>query len=528
MSDAQVTSLLQQGIAAVKAGDKELAREFLMQVVDLDERNEQGWLWLSGVVEMIEDRRLCLENVLAVNPDSAPALAGLRWIEQQAPESATATEQGAASVEEDAALAQAAPSTQEVCPRCEAPVSASAAECANCGLPLIVACPSCGEYAEIHQTSCTNCGQDLGDFRTGTGYFLALAQAYLTARRSERAQDAIAQALKEAPDDPQVLEECSRMYEQLGQTDLAIAVCQQAIELAPGNADLTARLGALYRQTMRPAEARAMYEKAVEIAGDDKEILIELASLYLEDGGMDKEAQKLLTKVTKKDPGNPRAHLLLGDVYYNQMQMDQAFRHYSQAKALSPLDSETGLAAEQRLAKLQHSLQTQKSPSGTGSVRRSTPRQRPGCLTIYAILLGIGGAFGLLGVILAGLALGLGGDMLKETMRYVTELGMLSINFSMFWLSLGIGFVAAIINLALAVGLWNLKNWARITAIVLQAISLLATIVQGVFTVSAARLASASAGLEGVPIPILCGVLFGFVVSGYIIFWFIANGELFD
>ncbi|MCI0396280.1 MAG: hypothetical protein L0332_02215 [Chloroflexi bacterium] len=68
---------LRQGIAAAKNGDKSTARELLLQVVEADENNEQAWLWLSGVVETDEDRRICLENVLALNPANAAAGHGL-------------------------------------------------------------------------------------------------------------------------------------------------------------------------------------------------------------------------------------------------------------------------------------------------------------------------------------------------------------------------------------------------------------------------------------------------------------------
>ena len=60
--------LLQKGINAAK--DKRIveARSILKQVVKLDPRNEMAWLWLSGVVETDEQRIVCLENVLAINP----------------------------------------------------------------------------------------------------------------------------------------------------------------------------------------------------------------------------------------------------------------------------------------------------------------------------------------------------------------------------------------------------------------------------------------------------------------------------
>jgi hypothetical protein len=77
---AHIAKLLQHGIAAAKIGRKETVRRMLMRVVELDERNEQAWLWLSGIVDSPEDRRICMENVLAINPHNAAAQAGLRWL----------------------------------------------------------------------------------------------------------------------------------------------------------------------------------------------------------------------------------------------------------------------------------------------------------------------------------------------------------------------------------------------------------------------------------------------------------------
>src|SRR5215210_638691 len=75
--------LLQQGIAAARAGQREQARALLMQVVEVDERNEQAWLWLAGVVDTPEDIRTCLQNVLDLNPANQQAQQGLAWVEQR-------------------------------------------------------------------------------------------------------------------------------------------------------------------------------------------------------------------------------------------------------------------------------------------------------------------------------------------------------------------------------------------------------------------------------------------------------------
>jgi ketosteroid isomerase-like protein len=69
--------LVQQGIAAYKAGRKQEARDLLTRAVDLDPDNEGAWLWLSGVVDTDEERLACLAEVLAINPDNATAQRGM-------------------------------------------------------------------------------------------------------------------------------------------------------------------------------------------------------------------------------------------------------------------------------------------------------------------------------------------------------------------------------------------------------------------------------------------------------------------
>ena len=78
-----VSALLREGIAAVKADQRERARDLLMRVVDQDEESVLAWLWLSGVVDSLEDREVCLENVLTLDPDNEHARRGLAWVRQQ-------------------------------------------------------------------------------------------------------------------------------------------------------------------------------------------------------------------------------------------------------------------------------------------------------------------------------------------------------------------------------------------------------------------------------------------------------------
>jgi hypothetical protein len=111
---------------------------------------------------------------------------------------------------------------------------------------------------------------------------------------------------------------------------------------------------------------------------------------------------------------------------------------------------------------------------------------RPGCVTAFAILLGVAAVFYSLGSLLG--LLGSFGD----TGRLI---------------EIGTTLVLSGLYIAVAIGLWSMKNWARIAVIVLQGLGTL----------------------------ILFGLLFsgmlyaviGIIVGVYIIYWFVVNGKYF-
>lgn len=75
---ANVEAMVRAGVEAYRAGKKAEARTLLEKVLELDEYNEQAWLWLSAVVETPEEKRTCLENVLVINPRNDNARTGLK------------------------------------------------------------------------------------------------------------------------------------------------------------------------------------------------------------------------------------------------------------------------------------------------------------------------------------------------------------------------------------------------------------------------------------------------------------------
>jgi hypothetical protein len=59
---------LQQGILAAKTGQTERARFQLLDVVEADQTNEAAWYWLYQVFDRLDDKRVCLENLVILNP----------------------------------------------------------------------------------------------------------------------------------------------------------------------------------------------------------------------------------------------------------------------------------------------------------------------------------------------------------------------------------------------------------------------------------------------------------------------------
>jgi ferric-dicitrate binding protein FerR (iron transport regulator) len=60
--------LFKAGKDAARAGDRAKAHDYFRQAIEIDPYHEQVWIWLASVVETDEDRQVCFENVLELNP----------------------------------------------------------------------------------------------------------------------------------------------------------------------------------------------------------------------------------------------------------------------------------------------------------------------------------------------------------------------------------------------------------------------------------------------------------------------------
>ena len=65
--------LLREAVAAVKKGDRAVARTLLREMIHNDPRNPQAWLWMAGVAESVAEVTHCLEKVLEIEPENQMA-----------------------------------------------------------------------------------------------------------------------------------------------------------------------------------------------------------------------------------------------------------------------------------------------------------------------------------------------------------------------------------------------------------------------------------------------------------------------
>lgn len=77
-SNADFGRLMKDGRAAYNKGDLKSAHDLWRQAAMIEPYNEQVWLALLDVLDKKEDRRVCLQNILSINPMNIQARRMLR------------------------------------------------------------------------------------------------------------------------------------------------------------------------------------------------------------------------------------------------------------------------------------------------------------------------------------------------------------------------------------------------------------------------------------------------------------------
>jgi hypothetical protein len=88
MSNDSHDSLFQEAMDAARAGNRDLAREKLEKLLEIDEENVNAWLLLARLSDLPEEKRICLTTVLQLDPENARARSMLDKLEARLAERA--------------------------------------------------------------------------------------------------------------------------------------------------------------------------------------------------------------------------------------------------------------------------------------------------------------------------------------------------------------------------------------------------------------------------------------------------------
>lgn len=80
------TRMMRLGHVARTQGDHRMAHHYWRQAAIIQPDNESVWVALLQVLESEEDRRVCLQNILAINPANQQAARQLEKLETIRPE----------------------------------------------------------------------------------------------------------------------------------------------------------------------------------------------------------------------------------------------------------------------------------------------------------------------------------------------------------------------------------------------------------------------------------------------------------
>jgi len=80
MSESPLTDLLQLAIKDIKQGNLKAGKIGLARIINAAPDSiyaEKAWIWMSATFDEPDEKRVCLENALKINPDNVTAQKGL-------------------------------------------------------------------------------------------------------------------------------------------------------------------------------------------------------------------------------------------------------------------------------------------------------------------------------------------------------------------------------------------------------------------------------------------------------------------
>jgi tetratricopeptide (TPR) repeat protein len=180
-------------------------------------------------------------------------------------------------------------------------------------------------------------------------FTVAEAQLLRDANRNGEAYDLLDKALKEEPEQPELLYDFALTAEKLEKYDVLEANLRKLIEVRPEHAHAYNALGYSFAErNVRLKEARALIEKAVDLAPEDYFILDSLGWVQYREGNLKSAAETLRRAYNGRPDAEIGAHL--GEVLWAMGERNDANRVWNESLKTAP-DNETLLKTIKRLRK---------------------------------------------------------------------------------------------------------------------------------------------------------------------------------
>ncbi|MGC8875413.1 MAG: hypothetical protein ACP5SI_13325, partial [Chloroflexia bacterium] len=140
----RVDALYRAAVAAAERGQRDHARKLFTKLLEIDERRAEAWIWLAELVTDLDDREICLENALALDPENESVrkdLERVRRLRVELAEARAAATPSFIPVSPETGSAEPAPVAVAVgptvdpygCPYCGYPTAPEDRRCRACG-----------------------------------------------------------------------------------------------------------------------------------------------------------------------------------------------------------------------------------------------------------------------------------------------------------------------------------------------------------------------------------------------------------
>ena len=149
--------------------------------------------------------------------------------------------------------------------------------------------------------------------------------------RDEAAIEQLLRARKISPNHEGISHPLAVLYDRLGQVDSAEREYQRALKESPNDPDLLNDFGYFQYSQGRLVEAQPLLQRAMQLAADHPKATINLALVTVHLGNYD-EAKRLFTQAL----GPGAAEYNLGMVRASQGQVDRAKEHFELAAGMNP------------------------------------------------------------------------------------------------------------------------------------------------------------------------------------------------